>query len=75
MKTYKKCGALSENFQPICVAKILNQAFLKLFYTSDMMYVYQGFHQVWYQGGVKPTVLGVVEDLKFKISEGLDQNW
>ena len=34
-----------------------------------------GFHQVWYQGGVKATVSGVVEDLKFKISEGSDQNW
>ena len=33
------------------------------------------FHQVWYQGGVKATVSGVVEDLKFKISEGSDQNW
>ena len=30
---------------------------------------------MWYQGGVKATVSGVVEDLKFKISEGLDQNW
>ena len=30
------------------------------------------FHQVWYQGGVKATVSGVVEDLKFKISEGSD---
>ena len=27
------------------------------------------------QGGVEATVSGVVEDLKFKISEGLDQNW
>ena len=27
------------------------------------------------QGGVKATVSGVVEDLKFEISEGLDQNW
>ena len=33
------------------------------------------FHQVWYQGGMKATVSGVVEDLKFKISEGSDQNW
>ena len=39
------------------------------------MYLYQGFQQVWYQGGVKATVYGVVEDLKFKISEGSDQNW
>ena len=38
-------------------------------------YVYQGFHQVWYQGGVKATVSGVVQDLKFKISKGSDQNW
>ena len=28
-----------------------------------------------YQGGVKSTVFGVFKDLKFKISEGLDQNW
>ena len=34
-----------------------------------------GFHQVWYQGGVKATVSGVVEDLKSKISEGSDPNW
>ena len=37
--------------------------------------MYMGFHQVWYQGGMKATVSGVVEDLKFKISEGSDQNW
>ena len=35
----------------------------------------QGFHQVWYQDGVKATVSRVVEDLEFKISEGLDKNW
>ena len=40
-----------------------------------LKYVHKGFHQVWYQGGVKATVSGVVEDLKFKISEGLDPNW
>ena len=28
-----------------------------------------------YQGGVKATVSRVVEDLKFKISEGSDPNW
>ena len=28
-----------------------------------------------YQGGVKSTVSWVFEDLKFKISEGYDQNW
>ena len=39
------------------------------------MSVHQGFHQVWNQGGVKPTVFGVFEDLKIKISEGSDQNW
>ena len=33
------------------------------------------FHQVWYQSGVKATVSGVVEDLRFKISECSDQNW
>ena len=45
--------------------------------SSDSLqrYLHQGFHQVWYQGGVTPTAFGVFEDLKFKISEGLDQNW
>ena len=33
-----------------------------------------GFHQVWYQGIEKTTVSGVLEDLAFKISEGLDLN-
>ena len=28
-----------------------------------------------HQGGVKSTVSWVFEDLKFKISEGYDQNW
>ena len=28
-----------------------------------------------YQSGVKSTVSWVFEDLKFKISEGYDQNW
>ena len=28
-----------------------------------------------YQGGMKSTVSWVFEDLKFKISEGYDQNW
>ena len=28
-----------------------------------------------YQGGVKSTDFWVFEDLKFKISEGYDQNW
>ena len=30
---------------------------------------------VLYQSGVKSTVFWVFEDLKFKISEGSDQNW
>ena len=33
------------------------------------------FKNVLYQGGVKSTVSWVFEDLKFKISEGYDQNW
>ena len=33
------------------------------------------FKNFLYQGGVKATDSGVVEDLKFKISEGHDQNW
>ena len=32
------------------------------------------FKSFLYQGGVKSTVSSVFEDLKFKISEGYDQN-
>ena len=38
------------------------------------MYLHYGFHQVWYQSIVEAAVFGVFEDLRFKISEGLDQN-
>ena len=33
------------------------------------------FKKLLYQGGVKSTFSWVFEDLKFKISEGYDQNW
>ena len=33
------------------------------------------FKDFQHQGGVKSTVSYVFEDLKFKISEGYDQNW
>ena len=33
------------------------------------------FKNFLYQGGVKSTVFLVFEDLKFKISDGYDQNW
>ena len=33
------------------------------------------FENFLYQGGVKSTVFWVFEDLKFKVSEGYDQNW
>ena len=33
------------------------------------------FKNFLYQDGVKSTVSWVFEDLKFKISEGYDQNW
>ena len=33
------------------------------------------FKNFLYQGGVTSTVSWVFEDLKFKISEGYDQNW
>ena len=33
------------------------------------------FQNFLYQGGVKSTVSWVFEDLKFKISDGYDQNW
>ena len=35
----------------------------------------EGFHQFWYLGGVRSTVSRVLENLTFKITEGLDQNW
>ena len=38
------------------------------------MDVCQGFHQVWYQGIVKATGSGVLEEITLKISEGTDQN-
>ena len=43
--------------------------------TQNSMYIHQEFHQVRYQGIVKATVTEGFEDLKFKISEGSDQNW
>ena len=43
----------------------------KYFYRRCIPTIY-GFHQVWYQGIVKAAVFGVFEDLKSKISEGLD---
>ena len=33
------------------------------------------FKNFLYQGGVKSTISWVFEDLKFKVSEGYDQNW
>ena len=33
------------------------------------------FKNFLYQGGVKSTVSWVFDDLKFRISEGYDQNW
>ena len=46
----------------------------------DFTYMYDSadsgfFKNFLYKGGVKSTVSWVVEDLKFKISEGYDQNW
>ena len=52
------------------MTKNLSQVFV-----FQRVYYVQGFHQVWYQGGMKATVSGVVEDLRFEISEGLAQNW
>ena len=39
------------------------------------MYISRFLKNFLYQGGVKSTVFWVFEDLKFKISEGYDQNW
>ena len=33
------------------------------------------FFKILYQGGVKSTVSWVFEDIKYKISEGYEQNW
>ena len=42
----------------------------------DITLADSGFFQIFlYQGGVKASVSWVFEDLKFKISEGYDQNW
>ena len=40
---------------------------LNIFISQSWMYLYYGFHQVWYQGIVKATGFGVLEDLPFKI--------
>ena len=46
--------------------------------TDQAQYIYwpikDFFRLLVYQGGVKSTVSGVFEDLKFKISEGYKQN-
>ena len=46
---------------------------------KQFLYMYSRWFRIFqtsrYQGIVKATVSGVVEDLKFKISEGSDQNW
>ena len=41
---------------------------------QQLSVVQQGASKVWYQGILKATVSGVFEALKFKISEGSDQN-
>ena len=43
------------------------------YFLCFLKYVHRGFTK--FGGGVKATVSGVVEDIKFKISEGSDQNW
>ena len=45
---------------------------LKIYYTLADSGFFKNFL---YQDGVKSTVFWVFEDLKFKISEGYDQNW
>ena len=57
----------------IFVSSYILSSFYQVRYIN--MYIHQGFRQVWYQGGVKATVSGVVEDLKFKISKASDPNW
>ena len=65
---------------------IVNPPFLKLRFNAQItaivilltLYVLADsgfFKNVLYQGGVKSTVSWVFEDLKFKISEGYNQNW
>ena len=58
---------------PRLIEIMLKTKYLKNYF-GYLGHIYQGFHQVWYQGIVKATVSGVLEDLTFKISEGSDQN-
>ena len=50
-----------------------------IFFHLPSMYLHQPIQDFFlnflYQGGVKSTVSWVFEDLKFKISEGYNQNW
>ena len=65
------------------VYRILFDISFFFFIIVILLAIIQGMYIRWfrifqtsrYQGIVKATVLRVFEDLKFKISEGSDQNW
>ena len=56
-----------------CVFFKVQKTLLDIFRVVTVQCLHQGFHQVWYQGSVKATVSGVLENLTFKISEGSDK--
>ena len=55
-----------------CQCNLCNSCrFKKIYRLADSGF----FKNFLYRGGVKSTVSWVFEDLKFKISEGYNQNW
>ena len=69
----------SANFNFLFAAINLVSLDIRLRYIqSNLIYVHQPIQDFFldfqYQGGVRSTVSGVFEDLKFKISEGYKQN-
>jgi hypothetical protein len=81
---YKNCDLVHLNlYHTITSFFIINPKFhnsseekiiIHQFYTLCILADSGFFFDFWYQGGVKSTVSGVFEDLKFKISEGYKQN-
>ena len=66
---------LKSKYLNILIVQVYRNAFkivrLEIYVLADSGF----FKNLLYQGGVKSTVSWVFEDLKFKISEGYDQNW
>ena len=63
---------VSGSVSPGAELRLATEEFMKGSHRADE-YI-RRYVQVWYQGLVKATVSGVFEDIKFKISEGYDQN-